>query len=225
MDGKLGFSTRAIRRASRIPFTAASPRQFTKPRPLSLRMWPRAPLALPVKKRATSIPVWATPHKLPWRKKSPASRAGKRPLLPVPEWGPLPRCSWPWSTRATTLCTLRPCTAAPLPFCTTCSPALASPPPAWIPLTWRREKALRPNTKVVETPANPTMRPPIFRRWRTSPMSTGPKLCGQHLMTPYFQRPGTGRRHRRPQCRHINGHGDVVAGLAIGPKNLIDECG
>lgn len=90
------------------------------------------------------------------------------------------------------------------------------------------KKALRPNTKVVyiETPANPTMRLTDIQAVADIAHEHGAKVVVDNtFMTPYFQRPLELGADIvvHSATKYINGHGDVVAGLAIGPKNLIDE--
>jgi methionine-gamma-lyase len=90
------------------------------------------------------------------------------------------------------------------------------------------KQALRPETKVVyiETPANPTM--------KLSDIRAIAELASQHgamvvvdntFMTPYYQRPLELGADVvvHSATKYIGGHGDVVAGLAIGPKELMDE--
>jgi len=90
------------------------------------------------------------------------------------------------------------------------------------------EAAIQPNTKVflIETPANPSMKLGDIRALA--------EVCGRRgvtfvvdntFMSPYLQRPLELGAHVvvHSATKYIGGHGDVVAGVAVGPKAFIDE--
>lgn len=89
------------------------------------------------------------------------------------------------------------------------------------------KKAIGPNTKVVyvETPANPTMRLSDIAAIVEIAHARGAKVVVDNtFMSPYFQRPLELGADVvvHSATKYINGHGDVVAGLAVGSKELID---
>lgn len=89
------------------------------------------------------------------------------------------------------------------------------------------EKAMKQNTKVVyvETPANPTMKMVDLKGASDIAHKYGARLIVDNtFMSPYLQRP---IEHGADVVAHsatkyIGGHGDVIAGLIIGSKELID---
>jgi len=90
------------------------------------------------------------------------------------------------------------------------------------------KKAIQPNTKVVyiESPTNPTMRISDIQAVAEIAHAHGAKVVVDNtFMTPYLQRPLELGADIvvHSATKYINGHGDVVAGVAIGPKDLIDE--
>jgi len=90
------------------------------------------------------------------------------------------------------------------------------------------KKAIQPNTKVVyiETPANPTMRLSDIRAIAEIAHQNGAKVVVDNtFMTPYYQLPLQLGADVvvHSATKYINGHGDVVAGLAISTKELMDE--
>jgi len=90
------------------------------------------------------------------------------------------------------------------------------------------KKAIRPETKVVyiETPANPTMRISDIQAIVHIAHAHGAKVVVDNtFMSPYLQRPLELGADVvvHSATKYINGHGDVVAGLAVGSKELMDE--
>lgn len=90
------------------------------------------------------------------------------------------------------------------------------------------KKAIRPETKVVyiETPANPTMRISDIQAIADIAHEHGAKVVVDNtFMSPYYQRPLELGADVvvHSATKYINGHGDVVAGLAIGSKEFMDE--
>lgn len=90
------------------------------------------------------------------------------------------------------------------------------------------KQAIRPETKVVyiETPANPTMRISDIKAIAEIAHAHGAKVVVDNtFMSPYLQRPLELGADVviHSATKYINGHGDVVAGLAIGSKELMDE--
>ncbi len=89
------------------------------------------------------------------------------------------------------------------------------------------ENAMKPNTKViyVETPANPTMKLVDLKGASDIAHKYGAIIIVDNtFMSPYLQRP---IEHGvdvvvHSATKYIGGHGDVLAGLIIGPKELID---
>jgi len=89
------------------------------------------------------------------------------------------------------------------------------------------EKAMRKNTKVVyvETPANPTLKIVDLDAAAQIAHKFGARLVVDNtFMSPYLQRP---IEHGadvvvHSATKYIGGHGDVVAGIIAGPKELLD---
>lgn len=90
------------------------------------------------------------------------------------------------------------------------------------------EAAIRPNTRtlVLETPANPTMKMADIRAMAD--------ICHRHdltlvvdntFMSPYLQRPLELGAHVvvHSATKYISGHGDVIAGMAVGSQRFIAE--
>lgn len=90
------------------------------------------------------------------------------------------------------------------------------------------EAAVRPNTRtlVLETPANPTMKMADIRAMAD--------ICHRHglilvvdntFMSPFLQRPLELGAHVvvHSATKYISGHGDVIAGVAVGSQRFIDE--
>lgn len=90
------------------------------------------------------------------------------------------------------------------------------------------EAAIRPYTRVllIETPANPSMKLGDLRALA--------RICNRHgvtlvvdntFMSPFLQRPLELGAHVvvHSATKYIGGHGDVIAGVAVGPKAFIDE--
>jgi methionine-gamma-lyase len=89
------------------------------------------------------------------------------------------------------------------------------------------EAAIRPNTRIlyIETPSNPTM--------ELTDLALAARVANQHgivtvvdntFMSPCLQRP---IEHGcdivvHSATKYIGGHGDVVAGIAVGPKEVMD---
>ena len=89
------------------------------------------------------------------------------------------------------------------------------------------EEAIKPNTKVVyvETPANPTMKLVDLKKTAETAHKHGARLVVDNtFMSPYLQRPIELGADLvvHSATKYIGGHGDVIAGLIIGPKDLID---
>lgn len=90
------------------------------------------------------------------------------------------------------------------------------------------EKAMKPNTKVVyvETPANPTMKMVDLKGASEIAHKYGAKLIVDNtFMSPYLQRP---IEHGadivvHSATKYIGGHGDVIAGLIVSSKELIEN--
>ncbi len=90
------------------------------------------------------------------------------------------------------------------------------------------EKAMKPNTKVVyvETPANPTMKMVDLKGASDIAHRYGARLIVDNtFMSPYLQRP---IEHGadvvvHSATKYIGGHGDVIAGLIVSSKELIDN--
>ena len=90
------------------------------------------------------------------------------------------------------------------------------------------KQAIQPETKVVyiETPANPTMRISDIEAIAEIAHAHGATVVVDNtFMSPYLQRPLELGADVvvHSATKYINGHGDVVAGLAIGSKELMDE--
>jgi methionine-gamma-lyase len=90
------------------------------------------------------------------------------------------------------------------------------------------EQAMKTNTKVVyvETPANPTMKLVDLKGTAEIALNHGARLIVDNtFMSPYLQRP---IEHGadvvvHSATKYIGGHGDVIAGLIISSKELIDN--
>ena len=90
------------------------------------------------------------------------------------------------------------------------------------------KQAIKPETKVVyiETPANPTMKLSDIRAITQLAHKNGARVVVDNtFMTPYYQRPLELGADVvvHSATKYIGGHGDVVAGLAVGTKELMDE--
>lgn len=90
------------------------------------------------------------------------------------------------------------------------------------------EAAIRPNTKVLilETPANPTMKMADLRAMADICHRHGMQLVVDNtFMSPYLQRPlALGADVVvHSATKYIGGHGDVIAGIAVGTKAFMDE--
>lgn len=92
------------------------------------------------------------------------------------------------------------------------------------------KKALKPNTKVVylETPANPTLKINDIKKISTVTHENN-KDClvfvDNTFCTPYLQKPLELGADVvvHSATKYLNGHGDVIAGFAIGKKEFIDQ--
>ena len=88
--------------------------------------------------------------------------------------------------------------------------------------------ALRPNTKVIylETPANPTMKLVDIEAMVELARKVGARVVIDNTFaTPYLQRPlelGVDVVVHSA-TKYIGGHGDLIAGAAVGSKEFIDE--
>ncbi|MFY9165222.1 MAG: aminotransferase class I/II-fold pyridoxal phosphate-dependent enzyme, partial [Limnochordia bacterium] len=90
-------------------------------------------------------------------------------------------------------------------------------------------RALRPNTKVVhlETPANPTLS--LADIGAISKIAHGVPGCmvfvDNTYCTPYLQRPLELGADvvLHSATKYLNGHGDVLAGIVVGPKAFVDR--
>lgn len=85
-----------------------------------------------------------------------------------------------------------------------------------------------PNTKVlyVETPANPTMKLADIQALSQLAKRYGAKVVVDNtFMTPYYQRPLELGADVviHSATKYIGGHGDVIAGLTVGSKELMNE--
>jgi len=90
------------------------------------------------------------------------------------------------------------------------------------------QAAIGPNTRVLvlETPANPTMKMADIRSMADICHSHGLTLVVDNtFMSPFLQRPLELGAHVvvHSATKYISGHGDVIAGLAVGSKAFIDE--
>ncbi|HHY36303.1 MAG TPA: methionine gamma-lyase [Firmicutes bacterium] len=88
--------------------------------------------------------------------------------------------------------------------------------------------ALRPNTKVIylETPANPTMKLVNIAAMVELARQVGARVVIDNTFaTPYLQRPLELGADVvvHSATKYIGGHGDVIAGVAVGSKEFIDE--
>lgn len=89
------------------------------------------------------------------------------------------------------------------------------------------EKALKDNTKIIyfESPANPTMKLVDMKQVSYLARSKGIiTIIDNTFMSPYFQRP---IEHGidvvlHSATKYISGHGDVIAGIIVGKKDIID---
>lgn len=89
------------------------------------------------------------------------------------------------------------------------------------------EAAIRPNTKVIyfETPANPILKmvdmEAIAGLARKHNLTT---IVDNTFMSPYFQRPLEKGIDIvvHSATKYLGGHGDIIAGLAVGPAELMD---
>lgn len=89
------------------------------------------------------------------------------------------------------------------------------------------ENAMKPNTKVVyvETPANPTMKLVDLKGASEIAHKHGAYIITDNtFMSPYLQRP---IEHGvdvvvHSATKYLGGHGDLLAGLIVGPKELLD---
>ncbi|WP_371367595.1 L-methionine gamma-lyase [Sporomusa rhizae] len=92
------------------------------------------------------------------------------------------------------------------------------------------KKALKPNTKVVylETPANPTLKVNDIKKISTVAHENN-KDClvfvDNTFCTPYIQKPLELGADVvvYSATKYLNGHGDVIAGFAVGKKEFIDQ--
>lgn len=90
------------------------------------------------------------------------------------------------------------------------------------------EAAIRPNTRVLifETPANPTMKladiAALSRLAHTRGITV---VVDNTFMSPYLQRPLELGADVvvHSATKYIGGHGDVIAGIAVGTRGFIDE--
>lgn len=90
------------------------------------------------------------------------------------------------------------------------------------------EAAMKPNTKVVyvETPANPTLSIVDLRKVAEISHRHGAKLVVDNtFMSPYFQRPIELGADIvvHSATKYIGGHGDVIGGIVVGKKEVIDN--
>lgn len=90
------------------------------------------------------------------------------------------------------------------------------------------ERAIRPNTRVLylETPANPTMKLVDLVACSEIAHRHGIKVVVDNtFMSPYLQRPLELGADVvvHSATKYIGGHGDVIAGIAVGSKELMDE--
>jgi methionine-gamma-lyase len=92
------------------------------------------------------------------------------------------------------------------------------------------KKALKPNTKVVylETPANPTLKVNDIKKISALAHENN-KEClvfvDNTFCTPYIQKPLELGADVvvHSATKYLNGHGDVIAGFAVGKKEFIDQ--
>lgn len=90
------------------------------------------------------------------------------------------------------------------------------------------EAAVRPNTKVLllETPANPTMKlADLTEMVRIARKHHLTLVVDNTFMSPYLQRPLELGADVvvHSATKYIGGHGDVIAGIAVGRRALMDE--
>lgn len=92
------------------------------------------------------------------------------------------------------------------------------------------KKVLRPNTKVVylETPANPTLKITDIRKISDMAHENNKEslvFVDNTFCTPYIQRPLELGADVvvHSATKYLNGHGDVIAGFAVGKKEFIDQ--
>lgn len=91
------------------------------------------------------------------------------------------------------------------------------------------QEAIRPNTRLLylETPSNPTLKvtdiKAIAELARQNDLLT---ICDNTFATPYNQRPLSLGADIvvHSMTKYIGGHGDILAGVAIGSGELIDRC-
>ncbi|MGZ4112138.1 MAG: trans-sulfuration enzyme family protein, partial [Tumebacillaceae bacterium] len=89
------------------------------------------------------------------------------------------------------------------------------------------KEAIKPNTKVIylETPANPTMKMADIQAISELTKGTDIKVVVDNtFMTPYYQRPIDLGAHVsiHSATKYIGGHGDVVGGVAVGYRDIIN---
>ncbi|MGZ4164432.1 MAG: trans-sulfuration enzyme family protein [Tumebacillaceae bacterium] len=89
------------------------------------------------------------------------------------------------------------------------------------------KEAIKPNTKVIylETPANPTMKMADIQAISDLTKGTDIKVVVDNtFMTPYYQRPIDLGAHVsiHSATKYIGGHGDVVGGVAVGYRDIIN---
>lgn len=89
-------------------------------------------------------------------------------------------------------------------------------------------EAIRPNTKVLlcETPANPTMKLADIRLLSDLAHASGMTVVVDNtFLSPYLQRPLEWGADVvvHSATKYIGGHGDVIAGIAVGRKPFIDQ--
>ncbi|MTI96848.1 MAG: methionine gamma-lyase [Firmicutes bacterium] len=88
--------------------------------------------------------------------------------------------------------------------------------------------AIRPNTKLIylETPANPTMKMTDIKAVSELAHAQGAAVVVDNtFMTPCYQKPlALGADIAlHSATKYIGGHGDVIAGLAVGSKEVMDQ--
>lgn len=89
------------------------------------------------------------------------------------------------------------------------------------------EREIRKNTKAVyfETPANPTLKLVDIKAVSSITHSAGAMVVIDNtFMSPYFQQPLKLGADIvvHSATKYISGHGDVIAGVAVGPKEFMD---
>ena len=90
------------------------------------------------------------------------------------------------------------------------------------------ESTIKPNTKLIflETPTNPTLRMSDIKKISEIAKKSGAKVIVDNtFMTPYFQRPLELGADIvvHSATKYISGHGDVIAGVAIGTSEFIQK--